>query len=227
MFCALLLVVVFPEVFIRHTSLRSFDQIAEIAGFTFLLLGQLIRVSARGFKAEHSANGRSLIKDGPYMLVRNPMYLGIILIGLGIVLVLFKWWVSSIFLAAFLFRYAALIIKEEKKLMDIFPEDYRDYKKRVPRLLPSLSLLLDKDIAEYLPLKVSWLKKEIAPILIVLLMTIFVESWEDIVNNGLRTYFQETVIIVLIFILFLILAIYLSKRTVALGQDYANKSKSN
>ncbi|MEI6631739.1 MAG: isoprenylcysteine carboxylmethyltransferase family protein, partial [bacterium] len=183
---ALILIMIFPALFFRNNKIAYYDEIAEIFGVAFILLGQLFRTSARGYKAEHSRQGESLISSGPYSLVRNPMYLGILLIGLGIVLVLFKWWVAGIFLLIFILRYVLLIFKEEKKLLKIFPEDYLHYQLRVPRLWPSPTTLLQRDIREYLPLKSSWLKKEIGTILAVLLLTLLLESWADIKTEGLR-----------------------------------------
>ncbi len=82
------------------------------------------------------------------------------------------------------------------------------------------------DISEYLPLKSSWLKKEIGSILAVLLITLFVESWEDIKNEGVGIYFKELVTIIITVILFVILVIYLSKRTASLTKDVSNKSQN-
>jgi protein-S-isoprenylcysteine O-methyltransferase Ste14 len=224
MFVVLLLISVFPSAFFRHGLMGSFDEAMEIFGIAFILLGQIFRASARGYKAEHSASGSALIQGGPYALVRNPMYLGILLIGLGIVLMLFWWWVIFIFLSVFTLRYLLLILREEKKLIAAFPQEYGEYRKKTPRLLPSISWLLGKDVSEYLPLKSAWLKKEIGSMLAVLLITILIESWEDVYNEGLRVYFREAIGIALTVILFICLVVYLSKRTE--GQDVSDKSKA-
>ncbi len=227
MFIAVLLTTTFPSIFFRHNSTGSLDEVAEILGITLILSGQIFRVSARGFKSEHSQNGRALIQGGPYALVRNPMYLGILLIGLGIVMVLFSWWVGCIFLLIFATRYFVLIFKEEKRLQVLFPLAYKDYCARVPRILPSLTMLFTMDIGVYLPLKLSWLRREIGSILAVLFIALFVESWEDIKAEGLRVYLREAALIGITIILFIGLVIYLSKRTESLGKDDTNKSKSN
>ena len=212
MFLACVSVAVFPQVFFRNKEISPFDEFAEIIGIALMLLGQIFRISARGYKSEHSQEGIKLIQGGPYALVRNPMYLGIILIGIGMVLVLFNWWVALVFLLIFIVRYYFLIFKEEKKLISLFPNEYRVYMKRVPRLLPSLYVILNKDMREYLPVKSSWLKKEIGTILTILLMTIFIESWEDIKNEGLSAYFREAVLIISTIALFILLVIYLARR---------------
>jgi len=225
MFCAFLLVVIFPNIFFRSEGAVSFDIVTEIFGISFILLGQILRASSRGFKAEYSGDGQELIQAGPYALVRNPMYLGILLIGIGIVALLFKWWVICIFLSVFVIRYLLLIFKEERKLLALFSKEYQTYCKKVPRILPSLKVILKTDIAEYLPLKLSWLKKEIGTILTVLLFSILIESWEDIKNEGLRVYLKEAIGISAIIVLFIYIIIYLIARTKSLEKDISNKSQ--
>ncbi len=226
-FIAVLLIVIFPSLFFRRGYPHSLDELLEIFGVAFILLGQIFRVSARGLKSEHSKNGDVLIQSGPYALVRNPMYLGILLIGIGIALILFNWRVICIFLLVFIARYLSLIFKEEKKLRVAFPKDYPGYQQRVPRILPPIAMLLQKDISEYLPLKLSWLKKEIGSILAVLLITLLVESWEDIRNEGLGVYLREAMPIIITIILFVALVIYLSRRTGRFTKDVSNKGKNN
>jgi len=121
MFLAAVIVAVFPAMFFRRVNIGLWNEVAEVFGLALILLGQLIRISARGYKSENSGEGKALITNGPYSLVRNPMYLGVLLIGLGVVLMLFKLWVVLVFLAVFIIRYFLLIFKEEKKLAVLFP----------------------------------------------------------------------------------------------------------
>jgi hypothetical protein len=155
------------------------------------------------------------------------MYLGILLIGLGVVLVLFKWWVVSIFLLVFITRYLLLIFKEEKKLLALFPGEFQEYQKRVPRLIPSFSSLAARDIGEYLPLRLAWVKKEIGSVLIVLFLTLLLESWEDIKNQGPRFYLRELAAIFLTAVLFVVMAIYLSRITLRSEDALPERSKNN
>ncbi len=222
---ALVLLVIFPAFFLRSAKVGFWDELTEIFGVSAILLGQLFRASARGYKAEHSQNGRTLIQGGPYNLVRNPMYLGIFLIGVGIVLILFEWWVACVFLAVFATRYILPIFKEEKKLLALFPKDYPAYCCRVPRFFPSFNMLAQKDISEYLPLRLSWLKKEIGAVLAVLSATLLLESWEDIKSQGVRIYFKESIGIFAIILSFVILCVYLVRQTAASRKEnVADKS---
>ncbi len=170
---AFILVVAFRKVFFRQAGLAWEEDLLRIIGLISLFLGQVIRVSARGYKAEYSKNSHALIEGGPYQVVRNPMYLGILLIGLGVVLILFNWWAVLFFLLIFAARYYPLILSEEKKLRHMFPGTYEAYCRRVPRMLPRLTTLIKVSVREYLPLKAAWFKKEInsiIPLLIVILL---------------------------------------------------------
>jgi protein-S-isoprenylcysteine O-methyltransferase Ste14 len=222
--CAAIVVAFLPGIFLRNNPSGGIEEYIEILGFSFILLGQIIRVSSRGYKAEHSRESQALIQGGPYQVVRNPMYLGILLIGLGVILAVFKLWVAVIFLIVFVIRYILLIYKEEKKLLAAFPGAYREYCKKVPRILPSLSSLIKLDAAEYLPIKIPWIKKEIGSILSLLFLTLFAESREDIYREGIKAYLRQSLWLILTFVLFIIFVILLSKRTGKRDESSANKS---
>jgi protein-S-isoprenylcysteine O-methyltransferase Ste14 len=210
---AILGILAFPRVFIRYHSYSAKERLFEIFGIAAIILGQLLRVSARGYKSEHSLSGQLLIQGGPYTLVRNPMYLGIILIGTGVVFTLFQWWVLCIFLAIFILRYLFLIFQEEKKLLAKFHQTYQDYCHKVPRLIPLPKAIAKTDISAYLPLKLAWFKKEIGSILGVLVVTLLLKSWIDISSNAITAYLQEALTIIITFILFIALVTYLNKKT--------------
>lgn len=210
-FLAVFLLVLFPFKFLRIADNHS-DDIVEILGLSFILFGQLLRISSRGYKSEQSLSGHSLVQDGPYSFVRNPMYLGIIITGLGVVLMLFKWWVVGIFITFFLIRYVSLIVNEEKMLIAHFGKDYLSYLKKVPRICQNLYSLFNRDIAEYLPLKISWIKKEIVSVLAVLFIVFIVEFWEQLGKGGLKTFFLEFMPFAIVVVLFCLMSILLAKR---------------
>jgi uncharacterized membrane protein YozB (DUF420 family) len=87
-------------------------------------------------------------------------------------------------------------------------------------------VILQKDVSEYLPLKPSWLKKEIGSILAVLLGVFLLESWEDIKNEGMKVYFKEATLSLSVIILFIFLVIYLIRRTNNPQKDASSKSKN-
>ncbi len=80
--------------------------------------------------------GHSLKTDGPYALVRHPMYLGILLFHLGASLAL----QSPLLLATtalFVVPFTAIRIgAEEKVLRDAFGDRFARYAEKVPALIP-------------------------------------------------------------------------------------------
>ena len=77
----------------------------------------------------------NLVLDGPYRFTRNPIYLGNLLMLLGLVIV----WSSIVtafilILVYIVFRYI-FIKKEEIILEEEFGDEYREFKKRVKRWL--------------------------------------------------------------------------------------------
>jgi len=126
---------------------------------------------------------------------------------------LFQWWASLIFLLVFISRYVVLIFEEEGRLEKGFSREFQDYRKKVPRIIPSLATILKTDLAEYLPLKFSWLKRESGAILAVLCIALILESWQGIRYSGSKVYFKEAIAISSILILFACVIGDLIKRT--------------
>jgi protein-S-isoprenylcysteine O-methyltransferase Ste14 len=221
-FLVVLFIALFSNRFLRLQKSSLVDTVASIFGIASMLCGQLLRTSGRGFKSENSNKGFALAQGGPYTLVRNPMYLGILLIGLGIISILFQWWVAVVFIILFLLRYVSLIFEEEKKLSGAFSNEYREYLKRVPRLFPSIAMLAKADLLNCLPLKKPWIKKEAGTILAVLLTTLFAKLWVDSVNNSLLICIAKLLAMSIMVILFLFLARHLVNRPTIREKDVSN-----
>lgn len=93
----------------------------------------------------------SLVADGPYSIVRNPLYtLSIIgAVGAGAQLGSFVLALTTGAVAALVFL--LVILKEEQMLAGRFGRTYEDYVARVPRLVPNFSLWRDIDKVEVSP----------------------------------------------------------------------------
>jgi len=79
-----------------------------------------------------------LITTGAYGLVRNPMYLGVILLWLGIGLAFGRVALLAVTVLYVLPTYWLYIRAEEAMLADEFGPAYEDYVRKVGRLLPRL-----------------------------------------------------------------------------------------
>jgi hypothetical protein len=92
----------------------------------------------RGYAAGYVKKNQELTMTGPYAHVRNPLYLGSILIAAGFAVALESWAVGVALAVMFVAIYVPVIASEERFLRATFPE-FGDYCARVPRLLPRLT----------------------------------------------------------------------------------------
>ena len=101
-----------------------------------LLVGLPVSVAGlaiRAWAAGHLAKNRDLATGGPYAWVRNPLYLGTLIVALGVVLACRNWVLAAVFAAIFLLVYLPVIELEEQHLRSLFPA-YEAYAARVPKL---------------------------------------------------------------------------------------------
>ena len=109
-------------------------------GLPVAALGLLLR----GWAAGHLEKNLRLAQGGPYAYVRNPLYIGTLLVAMGLVIAARRWLLALIFAAVFLLVYLPVIELEEQHLRQLFPV-FRDYELRVPALLPTLKPLRMKE----------------------------------------------------------------------------------
>lgn len=95
----------------------------------------LCGIAIRTFASGQVQKDRELTMTGPYAYVRNPLYLGSILIGIGFAIAARDLWVAVVLVVFFVAIYVPVIRGEESYLRRRFPE-YADYTRRVPSLLP-------------------------------------------------------------------------------------------
>jgi protein-S-isoprenylcysteine O-methyltransferase Ste14 len=116
-----------------------------IIGFAIALVGELIRywgVSWAGSETRSTGGvgGTFLIISGPFAYVRNPLYVGNILmyLGLGIMSFALFPYLQIIAIFFFLFQYYYIIREEEKYLREKFKDEYKDYCEHVSAFFPRL-----------------------------------------------------------------------------------------
>jgi len=95
-------------------------------------------VALRGYAAGYVKKNQELTMTGPYAHVRNPLYLGSILIAAGFAVALMSWPFATVLAAFFLLIYVPVIASEEAFLRDTFLE-FEWYCARVPRLIPRIT----------------------------------------------------------------------------------------
>ena len=92
----------------------------------------------RAYSAGYIKKNQELTTTGPYAFVRNPLYLGSILIAAGFAVALLSWPVALAIAIMFVAIYVPVIASEERFLRAHFPE-FDEYCRRVPRLIPRLT----------------------------------------------------------------------------------------
>jgi protein-S-isoprenylcysteine O-methyltransferase Ste14 len=112
-------------------SRPTFVSLAE--GLPVSLAGLALRAWATG----HLEKNQRLTRSGPYSFIRNPLYLGTLLVAAGFVVAGRQWILAALFAAVFLLVYLPVIELEEQHLRNLFPE-FTGYAHRVPALFPSL-----------------------------------------------------------------------------------------
>lgn len=123
-------------------------QVFAFVGLFLLLTGGFVRMKARlelkkkagfgsliGTARLQIVTKHKLVKDGLYKNIRHPLYLGEILRNLGFVLIFSSVYGTLIVLLASFFLLFRIEI-EEKMLIDVFGEEYKEYKRKTKRLIP-------------------------------------------------------------------------------------------
>ncbi|MDD5019631.1 MAG: isoprenylcysteine carboxylmethyltransferase family protein [Candidatus Omnitrophica bacterium] len=102
-------------------------------GIAVMMAGLGVRFWASGYISK----SRSLATSGPYAYVRNPLYLGNFILGLGVVVVADNMWLLLYYLLSFFVLYAGTIQEEQRVLEEKFGAAYREYLAGVPMLFPT------------------------------------------------------------------------------------------
>jgi hypothetical protein len=110
------------------------------------LLGLFSRILVVGHTPQNTSgrNTREQIADvlnttGWYSVVRHPLYLGNYLMGLGISLFPFVWWMPVIYTLSFALYYERIMIAEEDFLRGKFGEDFEKWSDVTPGFFPAFS----------------------------------------------------------------------------------------
>jgi protein-S-isoprenylcysteine O-methyltransferase Ste14 len=122
------------------------DRWMDLIGIGIACTGQLCRALAIGQADNIRRGGRQkkvaakhLITWGIYAHTRNPLYLGNLLVVIGLsVIANNSWWYLSM-LPLFAGVYWSIIFAEEEFLARQFGQEYIEYCRSVPRLLPRLA----------------------------------------------------------------------------------------
>ncbi len=132
---------------VRHFAAESTPvftldlRLVFVAGAVLVAAGGLLRAwgvayLGAGVMRDHDLHTEKVTAEGPFRFVRNPLYLGNILmaLGFGVTASLPGWILLVGLMTVFVLR---LILREEAELSAAQSEAYEAYRRRVPRLLPA------------------------------------------------------------------------------------------
>jgi len=115
----------------------------EIAGLALTAAGCLFAIWARiaigsnwGGRATVK-QGHELVQNGPYAVVRHPIYTGLLASALGATVAVGEWR-GLLGLALMTFAFMVKIKYEERLMLETFPAVYPSYRGRVKALIPGL-----------------------------------------------------------------------------------------
>ena len=118
----------------------------SLLGIALITIGEMIRLRSVSFAGGETrtmnVGASSICKSGPYSIVRNPLYIGNVMIYVGFALLagsVYVVTISLITLSYFLIQYSLIISLEEEALEEKFGDEYITYKKLVPSILPRIN----------------------------------------------------------------------------------------
>ncbi|MBK7227547.1 MAG: isoprenylcysteine carboxylmethyltransferase family protein [Ignavibacteriales bacterium] len=127
------------------------NPISLVVGFLIAVVGELIRfwgVSWAGSETRTTGGvgGSNLIISGPFAYVRNPLYVGNILMyfGLGVMSLALFPYLQIVAITFFILQYQLIVGEEESFLKTKFGDQYKRFLENVPKFFPRLTPYKDE-----------------------------------------------------------------------------------
>jgi protein-S-isoprenylcysteine O-methyltransferase Ste14 len=128
-------------IFTKPTFTSFYERlILFTVGGMILVTGEAIRIWAVGYSGSTTRSKNliadKLVTEGPYSIIRNPLYAGNFLITLGFALIANALIIVPIVIVYFIVEYYPIIRREEYFLSEKFGDAYTQYLKTVPCFFP-------------------------------------------------------------------------------------------
>tara|TARA_B100000575_G_scaffold49860_1_gene36718 strand:+ start:352 stop:945 length:594 start_codon:yes stop_codon:yes gene_type:complete len=108
----------------------------SVIGFILLIFGCFGRIWASLYIEGNKT--KNLITNGPFMMVRNPLYFFSLMILIGFCFALKSLFLPIGLILIFIVFHVPTIANEERKLRNIHGELFDDYVRSTPRLIPNI-----------------------------------------------------------------------------------------
>ena len=92
-------------------------------------------MQAAGTNVDPHRPAMVLVENGPFRFSRNPLYIALTLLFLGLSLVVDTWWGIVLLFPVLIIMHWGVILREERYLDQKFGASYRQYCTRVRRYL--------------------------------------------------------------------------------------------
>lgn len=169
--------------------------------------GLAVRVGTVGF-APGGTSGRNtrrqrasvLNTTGMYSIVRHPLYVGNLIIWLGVSMFCQTWWLTVIFVLVFWIYYERIMMAEEEFLGEQFGDAYLNWAGKTPAFIPalnrwrrpdlpfSLRTVLRREYSGFFAIVVCFFVLESTRHVIVYGQLVFEPHWAVIFLAGLTVY---------------------------------------
>ena len=131
--------------FVPSPVIFTSDLTAALTGLCISLIGQIIRIATIGLQyiirggSKRRVYAKDLVTTGIFSHCRNPLYIGNILILLGLSIIANSLLFLVVFIPLFAFFYQAIVRAEGNFLLGKFGDEFREYTESVNRWLPKLN----------------------------------------------------------------------------------------
>ena len=115
-----------------YSLLAAPQRLSFAVGGLLAIVGMLVRMYASGFIVKN----KQLATDGPYSLVRHPLYTGNLLLLIGFTFASGQWWALIVSALFWWFYYPPAIAYEDRKLQRIFDAAWTEWSHNVPAVIP-------------------------------------------------------------------------------------------
>ena len=118
--------------------------IVNALGFVTCLAALMLRYWSRRTLGRYFTIGvvkqenHRVVREGPYVVIRHPAYLGLVLFYLGVPILTGNWFGLAVLSAPALAIFSALTLVEDRRLTELLGEPYRKYRTQVARWIPGL-----------------------------------------------------------------------------------------
>jgi protein-S-isoprenylcysteine O-methyltransferase Ste14 len=110
-------------------------------GVVVAVIGIALVATGRATMVKHGTNvnptqpATVIVKSGPFRFTRNPLYVGLTVLYVGLSLLLNTWWSLFLLVPVWIVMHAFVVRREEAYLERKFGDTYLNYRRRVRRYL--------------------------------------------------------------------------------------------